>query len=217
MKKRKIYEITGSIMILIILHSCIIQMNSRKFDDGSTTLTHSDSLLIQPFNKTDFSKEINYNSPSDIKFQIIDAEKLAELLPAVPHTWITIGASWCPVSQQSLIKFKKIAKEFDPDSLRWIFISQDYNLSKLQQQLFDAGIVHLSYLLDSEKYGKNEIFKQEKFAKDLSEDLPPQAFKGGGVPESMIINKDMHIEYLFGGIKINEDSIVKYTSLHLKK
>lgn len=216
-QKRRFYCSIILITMFIIFHSCIIQINSRKFDDGSTALTHSDSLLLQPFNKGDFSKEYTFNSPSEIKFQVINAENIAEILPVFPHTWITIGASWCPVSQQSIIKFNKITKEFDHDSLRWIFISQDYNLPKLQQQLFDAGINHISYLLDSEKYGKNELFKQEKFAKDLSEDIPVQAFKGGGVPISLLINKDRHIEYLFGGIKVNEDSITKYTFLYIDK
>jgi len=209
---KNLFFISGFVFLMV--QSCIIITRSeRKVDDGSTSLTKSDSLAIHPFSILDYNATKNYSIPSEIKFQQIDAEQVNQLIVQQRFTWIMLGASWCPVSKNALIKFNKIIDSFHSDSIRLIIISQDFNIPVLQQELFDAHFPFITYLLNPDKYGRDELHKQENFAKDLKWDLPLRAFKEGGVPMNIIVDSKKQLKYLFGGSRITVDSITKYTGL----
>ena len=209
--KKFFFSISG--FVILMVPSCIITRSEHKVDDGSTSLTKSDSLAIQAFSISDFNTSRNYSSPKEIIFQVIDAEQVNKLVNQQRYSWILLGASWCPVSKYALIKFNKIINNFRTDSIRLIIISQDFNIPVLQQELFDAQYTFIPYLLNPDKYGRDEVYKQEKFAKDLLWDLPLRAFKGGGVPMNIIVDNRKQVKYLFGGSRITVDSISKYTGL----
>ena len=129
------------------------------------------------------------------------------------YTWILIGAFWCQVSANALIKFSKIMQNFLADPIRLIIISQDFNISVFHQEIFDAHFTFIPNLLNYDKYGKDEVQKQEKFAWDLHWDLPVKAFKGGGVPMNIIVDYKKEIKYLFSRNRVTADSILKYTGV----
>jgi thiol-disulfide isomerase/thioredoxin len=214
---RRIYFSILSFVVLLTSSCITITMYHRKTDDGSTSLTKTDSLAIQPFSLGDFKTSRQYDYPGQIRFQLIDADCINQMVGQQSYTWILIGASWCPVSANAMIRFSKIMQNFQADSIRLIIISQDCNISVLQQEIFNANYSFVPYLLNYAKYGKDEVYKQEKFAKDLHWDLPVKAFKGGGVPMNIIVNNKKEIKYLFGGVRVTADSIARYTGLAILK
>jgi hypothetical protein len=211
------YFIVMTGLVLLLIPSCLVVRYDRKADDGSTSLTNADSLAILPFAISECNTDRIYRSPEDVKFQVIDACQVNEIVSRQRYSWIVVGASWCGVSKMSLTKFPQIIRCFPPDSIRLIVISQDFNIPSLQKELFDAQISSVPYLLSSVEYGTDEVHKQERFAKDLHWDLPLKPFKGGGVPMNIIIDNRKQVYYLFGGIRVTADSITKYTGLAQKK
>ena len=200
-------------LVILLIPSCTIIRLERKVDDGSTSLTKSDSLAIKPFSISDFNITRTYATPDEIKFQVIDAEQMNELVKRQRYSWIVLGASWCGVSKMALTKFPQIIHSFNPDSIRLIIIIQDLNIPVMQKELFDAHFTFFPYLLSSAKYGTDEAHKQENFAKDLQWDLPLRYFNEGGVPMNIIVDNDKNVKCLFHGIRITTDSISKYTGL----
>jgi hypothetical protein len=210
MKKLVLIQI---LVIFISFSSCIV-MKSRKADDGSSILTKNDSSLIIPFNENTGSIVLTYNNLTEIRFQVIDAEKLIKLSQKKPYTWIYIGASWCGISKYARLRFCKSIQHFSPDSIQLLIIDQNFDLKELQKQLFNAGFNHITYLLDPVKYGSDESYKQERFVKELGLQLPIKLFEGGGVPKSIVVDRDLKIYYYASGMDITSDTIAKYTGLN---
>jgi hypothetical protein len=202
----------GILFIIISFSSCIT-LKSRQIDDGSSSLTRSDSSLIMPFDENAGSEVLIYNNQNQIRFQMIDAEKLVQLTQKKPYTWILIGASWCGISKYARLKFCRSIKHFAPDSIQLIIIDQDFDLKELQKQQFNTGFNHITYLLDPEKYGSDESYKQERFIKESGMKLPIKLFEGGGVPKSIVVDNDLNLFYYASGMDITSDTIARYTGL----
>lgn len=205
--------ISIQVLFIVILFSSCIVIKSRKTDDGSSSLTRNDSSFIMPFDENVASLVITYNATKEIKFQLIDAEKLTLLAKEKPFSWVLIGASWCGISKYARLKFCRSIKHFAPDSIQLLIIDQDFDLKELQKQLFNSGFNHTTYLLDPGKYGSDESYKQERFIKELGLKLPIKLFEGGGVPKSIVLDRDLKIYYYASGMDITSDTIVKYTGL----
>jgi hypothetical protein len=209
MKTEKLIHL--SILVLTI-SSCIV-IKTRKADDGSSRLSKVDSSLMIPFDPKTASVEYKYNTSKEIKFQVIDASKLTSLVKNKPVSWIFIGASWCGASKYARLRFCKSIRHFEKDSIQLIIIDQDFDLKELQQQQFNCGFYHITYLLDPILYGSDESYKQERFIKDLGLNLPISLFKQGGVPKSIIVDGKLNIYYYASGMDITSDTIAKYTGL----
>jgi hypothetical protein len=201
------------VLFIVILFSSCIVIKSRKTDDGSSILTRNDSSFIMPFDQKMATKDITYNIPDEIKFQLIDAGELTLLAKEKPFSWVLLGASWCGISKYARLKFCRSIKHFAPDSIQLLIIDQDFNLKELQKQLFNSGFNHITYLLNPIKYGSDEVYKQERFIKDSGLNLPIKLFEGGGVPKSIVIDRDLKIYYYASGMDITSDTIAKYTGL----
>ena len=208
---------SGLILVLIIivsssiiLQSCLIKVFKRGVDDGSSKLTKTDSLLISTFNQDDLRKTFNYSSQSAIKFQVINARDILNVCSQTEYLWVVIGASWCPISNQALTKYTAISKHFEGTQLRFVYISQDFNLKLLQEELFEADYPYIPYLLDPKKYGTDEVTKQERFGKELNITPLVSTFKGGGVPNCFILDKNEMVCYHSHGNRITQDTIIKY-------
>jgi hypothetical protein len=208
----KAISITQVLFFAIFISSCIV-IKTRKAGDGSSLLTKKDSALIIPFNENASADIFIYNTPEEIKFQVINAESISRLAKNKPYSWIFIGASWCGVSKYARLRFCRSIKHFASDSIQLLIIDQDFDLKELQKQQFNSGFNHITYLLDPEKYGTDESNKQEKFIKELGLQLPIKLFEGGGVPKSIVVDRDLKVNYYASGPDITSDTIVKYTGL----
>jgi hypothetical protein len=199
-----------------MLNSCIV-IKSRKVDDGSAALTKEDSTKIFPFDVTTFHKTYEYSAPSWINFQRIDAGELKEIIAGRKYSWVMFVASWCPISKKSMIQNSHLITRFPEDSIQLIIISQDLNIKDLQEELFESNYDHMPYLMNSKKYGTDEVSKQENFIKDFDKKIPLGRFKQGGVPANLLFNNNAELLYVTGGGLINCDTIKKYTSLGCRK
>jgi hypothetical protein len=202
-------------VLLIIANACII-LKHKKSDDGSTTLTRSDSALIVPFCSSDILREWTRTGKEEVRFQVIDAGKLDTLISLKPFSWIFIGASWCGATHIAIQQYAHSIRRLNSDSIQWIVIYQEYNLPDIQNEVFMAGAKCPVYLLDSKKYGSHEADKQVNLVKDLHWGLDIQPFIGGGIPKSLIVGSDHKVYYYASGFDIRADTIVKYTGLHKK-
>jgi hypothetical protein len=201
------------ILLIVISFSSCITIKKRQSDDGSSSLARNDSSLIMPYDENAGSEVLIYNNQKEIKFQMIDAEKLIQLTQRKPFTWILIGASWCGISKYARLRFCRSIKHFAPDSIQLIIIDQDFDLKELQKQQFNSGFNHITYLLDPERYGSDESYKQERFIKESGLKLPIKLFEGGGVPKSIVVDNDLNIHYYASGMDVTSDTISKYTGL----
>jgi hypothetical protein len=213
--KTKLMRKTMSIsyFVILMLYSSCITIKTNKPGDGSSTLTHKDSLLIMSFNDSMASKSFINSKPDEITFEMIDAENLKSLVKQKPVNWIFIGSSWCGISKYARKKYCRSIRHFEPDSIQMIMIDQDFDLHELQKQVFESEFTHITYLLDPVKYGRDEAHKQERFIEDCKIDLPMKLFKWGGVPKSIVVDNKMNVLYYASGPDINSDTIVKYTGL----
>jgi thiol-disulfide isomerase/thioredoxin len=198
------------------MNSCIVIKN-RKVDDGTKSLTRDDSTRISPFNHNTVHKTYEYSSPSGIFFQTIEADELKKILAEKKYSLVMFIASWCPVSEKALIKNSGLIVKLPEDSIQLLVISQDLNIKDLQKEIFEANYYHVPYLMMSAKYGSDEVFKQERFIKDLDKKIPVGRFKGGGVPTNLLFNNKSELLYVTGGTAINCDTIKKYTTLGCRK
>jgi thiol-disulfide isomerase/thioredoxin len=198
------------------MNSCIV-IKSRKVDDGTKSLTKEDSTKIFPFDYGVVHKTFEYSSPSNIIFQRIDAEELKKIVGERKYSWVMFVASWCPISEKSMIQNSRFIKNFPEDEIQLLIISQDLNIQNLQKELFESDYNHIPYLMDSKKYGTDEVSKQEKFIKDFDKRIPVGRFKQGGVPTNLLFNDKTDLLYVTGGTLINCDTIKKYTGLQCRK
>jgi hypothetical protein len=198
--------------LVLILISCIT-IRPRKSDDGSSSLTHEDSTSIVPFNEASMKYNHEYKQPSDITFQIINAEGLNRLISMKDYSWVVIGSSWCGVSFSAMIRYSSMMKSLPQDSLQLILISQDFNLKYLKQEILKSEFESVPFLLDPVKYGSNEYTKQVNLVKDLKWTIPLEFFKTGGVPQNIILNKKSEVCYHIAGNSVTFDMITKYTGL----
>jgi hypothetical protein len=204
------------ILILLLMNSCIV-IKSRKVDDGTRSLTKEDSTKIIPFDYGAVHKTYEYSSPSSIIFQRIDAEELKTIVAGKKYSWVMFVASWCPISEKSMIHNSRFISGLPDDSIQLLIISQDLNIKELQKELFESNYNHIPYLMDSKKYGTDEVSKQEKFIKDFDKRIPVGRFKQGGVPTNLFFNEKADLLYVTGGTVINCDTIKKYTNLQCRK
>jgi thiol-disulfide isomerase/thioredoxin len=202
--------------VFLLINSCIV-MRSRQVDDGTKSLTKEDSAKILPFDYGSIHKIYEYPSPSNILFQKIETDNLKNIIAEKKFSLVMFVASWCPVSEKSLIKNTQLIPQFPEDSIQLIIISQDLNIKNLQKEIFEANYNHIPYLLVSKKYGTDEVFKQEKFIKDFDKRILIDRFKGGGVPKNLLFNSKAELLFVTGGTAINCDTIKKYTHLVCKR
>jgi len=202
--------------ILFQMNSCIV-IKTRKVDDGTKSLTREDSAKIFPFDYGSIHKTYDYTSPSNIFFQKIEADNLKKIITEKKYSMVMFIASWCPVSEKSLIKNSQLMLKLPEDSIQLIIISQDLNIKDLQKEIFEANYNHVPYLMVSKKYGTDEVFKQEKFIKDFDKRIPLGRFKGGGIPTNLLFNNKTDLLYVKGGTLITCDTIKKYTNLECNK
>jgi thiol-disulfide isomerase/thioredoxin len=198
--------------MLLLINSCIV-IRSRQVDDGTKSLSKADSAKIFPFDMGSLPRTYEYSSPSEIIFQKIEADNLKKILTERKYSWVMFIASWCPISVKSLIINSKLMMSLPEDSIQLIIISQDLNIKELQKEIFESNYHHIPYLMISKKYGTDEVYKQEKFIKDLNNRIPIARFKEGGVPTNLFFNNSIELLYVTGGTLINCDTIRKYTTL----
>jgi hypothetical protein len=173
--------------------------------------------MIFPFEISGINKKFDYSLPTEIVFQKITAPDLHEIIQKKPFTWLLVCASWCPVSEKAILKYSELSRLVAEDSLQLVIISQDLNIKTLQKQIFQAGYIHVPYLMMSGKYGTDEVFKQERFFSDFDKTINLSFFKEGGVPHSVLFNREAQILYKTGGTVMNCDTIRNYTRLECVK
>jgi len=198
------------------MSSCIV-IKSRKVDDGTKSLTREDSARIVAFDHGTVHRTVEYETPSNIIFQKIEADNLKKILSDKKYSWVMFIASWCPVSEKAVIRNSGIILKFPEDSIQLYIISQDLNIKDLQKELFEANYNHIPYLMASPKYGTDERYKQEKFIQDFDKRIPVERFREGGVPKNLLFNDKAELIYMTGGTAINCDTITKYTKLECRK
>jgi len=204
-----------NVLLTLLLAGACITMRTRKVDDGSTTLSKEDSLKIFPFSISQADMKNVYSAQKEIVFQVINTDELKRIIPQKKYTWLLIGSSWCPVCQRVIKQYSSLIKEYPRDSIQLILVCQDMNIPVLQSEIFESDYRRMPYLMDPKKYGSDEVFKQEKFIRDLDPKLPLAFFKGGGVPVNLMLDQHYNVLFMKHGDLISHDTIWKYT--HLKR
>jgi hypothetical protein len=200
------------LFLLSFMVSCII-IRKKTPDDYSSELTREDSASIVPFNASSMKTLNNYKDLQDIRFQVITAEGLRELIPAKPFSWVVIISSWCGASYFAVMKYSKMMESLPADSLQFILISQDLNLKYLKAEILKAGFRSVPFLIDPVRYGNVEHFKQANLMKEVNWNIPVSFFADGGIPKNIILDDKMNVRSYMSGDIVTSDTIAKYTGL----
>ena len=192
------YLIQGYLFICLFASCISFELNQRKDDDGSTSISSEEKKFISTFSVSDFGK---ISSPN--QFQWIQSTDIKTIEPAA-NKLIVIWASWCPACKTYLKRISEKKNSLKKRNIKLVLISQDCNIEKAQEVLALYKLNMMSYLIDPGKYGRNEIQKQEQF---LSEIYPQRKKQNGGVPNSILMNKDGKVLVEIGGNDIDLDKL----------
>ena len=188
-----------SVCFILLFTSCIsFELNQRKDDDGSTSISSEEKKFIATFSASDYGKQ---SSPN--QFQWIQSTDIKTIEPSA-NKLIVIWATWCPACKTYLKRIAEKKNSLEKRNIKLVLISQDCNIEKAQEVLELYKLNTMSYLIDPEKYGRNEIQKQEQF---LSEIYPQRKKQNGGVPNSILMNKDGKVLVEIGGNDIDLDKL----------
>jgi hypothetical protein len=72
-----------TILFLLFLGGCITILPPRKVDDGSTSLTSSDSSSVHHFNLTNVNSSAKYEEKSSLPFEFLNAENIAAIFKTI--------------------------------------------------------------------------------------------------------------------------------------
>lgn len=159
-------------------------------DEGANKYT-------QPFSLDDYYNPVSAASAGDIKMQEVTAENLKDLIRQSDYTWIAVWASWCPHCQAGIREYHKTAEQLEGKGLRYVMLSEDYNLPAIQQLVFESGYRRQTYVLDPKTFGYDEAAKVGNLRKAI---CPSCVDKDAVVPQHYIFNRfGKQILYTVGG------------------
>ncbi|MBK6929438.1 MAG: hypothetical protein IPH12_00740 [Saprospirales bacterium] len=152
-------------------------------DDSSRSVRAEQKKNIVPFDIQLAGKAATVTAASDITFQEVDAGNIKSVLQLGKKTWIYLWGSWCTPCRKKLPQMAEIYRD-NPD---WniLLVSEDYNISLLQQLLFENRLYIQPYLLSSQRYG----MKTHEKAQKLWEDLAPGGTPAEGFPQNYLFDE----------------------------
>ena len=183
---------------LIFWTSCITieKLESRKVDDGSSSVSKAESIYLSNFKLESFSSK---SSPN--KFQYINKNQLISIAKKNNYTIGVIYASWCPVCHTylSTIRTWTDSLKLLQNNVGLVLIEQNVNIGYTQELLAKNNYPFLSYIIDPQEYGTDESTKQDKFLNAIN---PKRKTNEGGVPTTVILDSNGNIIREIGGKKI---------------
>ena len=183
---------------LIFWTSCITieKLESRKVDDGSSSVSKAESIYLSDFKLESFSSK---SSPN--QFQYINKNQLISIAKKNNYTIGVIYASWCPVCHTylSTIRTWTDSLKLLQNNVGLVLIEQNVNIGYTQELLAKNNYPFLSYIIDPQEYGTDESTKQDKFLNAFN---PKRKTNEGGVPTTVILDSNGNIIREIGGKKI---------------
>lgn len=173
-------------MCTLFVTACISikRTETRKVDDGSSSISKEDSLSLH-----DFSEADAYFLKRPDLFEFITADQLRLIAQKNKYTIVVFWASWCPVCHDYLSNLK-LWKDSITDLKQDIgvtLISQNINIKYLKTIVQRYNYPCQSYIIDPRIYGTDERNKQDKF---LNEFNPTRSQTYGSVPRTIILNNN---------------------------
>ena len=183
---------------LIFWTSCITieKLESRKVDDGSSSVSKAESIYLSDFKLESFSSK---SSPN--QFQYINKNQLISIAKKNNYTIGVIYASWCPVCHTylSTIRTWTDSLKLLQNNVGLVLIEQNVNIGYTQELLAKNNYPFLSYIIDPQEYGTDESTKQDKFLNAFN---PKRKTNEGRVPTTVILDSNGNIIREIGGKKI---------------
>ena len=183
---------------LIFWTSCITieKLESRKVDDGSSSVSKAESIYLSDFKLESFSSK---SSPN--KFQYINKNQLISIAKKNNYTIGVIYASWCPVCHTylSTIRTWTDSLKLLQNNVGLVLIEQNVNIGYTQELLAKNNYPFLSYIIDPQEYGTDESTKQDKFLNAFN---PKRKTNEGRVPTTVILDSNGNIIREIGGKNI---------------
>ena len=183
---------------LIFWTSCITieKLESRKVDDGSSSISKAESIYLSNFKLESFSSK---SSPN--QFQYINKNQLISIAKKNNYTIGVIYASWCPVCHTylSTIRTWTDSLKLLQNNVGLVLIEQNVNIGYTQELLAKNNYPFLSYIIDPQEYGTDESTKQDKFLNAFN---PKRKTNEGRVPTTVILDSNGNIIREIGGKKI---------------
>lgn len=183
---------------LIFWTSCITieKLESRKVDDGSSSVSKAESIYLSDFKLESFSSK---SSPN--QFQYINKNQLISIAKKNNYTIGVIYASWCPVCHTylSTIRTWTDSLKLLQNNVGLVLIEQNVNIGYTQELLAKNNYPFLSYIIDPQEYGTDESTKQDKFLNAFN---PKRKTNEGRVPTTVILDSNGNIIREIGGKNI---------------
>lgn len=199
------------ILFLIIigfnLNAQFVAINHRLADDGSSTLSSEDSASIGRFSIENFGKKLEFKTKSDVTFELINSNDFKQLVSKSKYTWLFIQSSWCGACIKGLWDNLKIVDSLKNEGISLIVINQDIQIKQLQKKIFNEKYRTLSYIIDPKYYGTIETLKQEKFVKEITNDIMISGYSPIGVPRNFFFDENGTMLYFDTTYKISVDLI----------
>ena len=183
---------------LIFWTSCITieKLESRKVDDGSSSVSKAESIYLSDFKLESFSSK---SSPN--QFQYINKNQLISIAKKNNYTIGVIYASWCPACHTYLSTIRSWTDSLKllQNNVGLVLIEQNVNIGYTQELLAKNNYPFLSYIIDPQEYGTDESTKQDKFLNAFN---PKRKTNEGRVPTTVILDSNGNIIREIGGKKI---------------
>ena len=175
--------------LLIFLSSCFLikieQLENRTNDDGSGSVTKSDSACIRKFNADNYESVKRVDSSSQIILELVDVKNIQEIISKNEKTLITFWASWCPVCHKQLVGYHKIVDSLKKVGIHSLFVAQNLNIAYSQQILFKDSFFFQTYILHDNQIGSDESQKQYRLLKQFDQNIKNN---DGSIPASFLMN-----------------------------
>ncbi len=205
-KYERLIVVSIAFCFLSLLTSCIIQMGYRKENDGSTSLSKTDSLHLAKFDIQNFNNASLQSTDSARIFQEIDGDGIKLILKKNKFTWILLWATWCPHSYNDVPRALKYYENFlKGEKLNIVLVTQNYDMKAMNKMLSEFHYKKQCYVLSAGKYGTAEFEKVVRLKQEICTTCPEYK----GVPQHILLDQDGKLIFFKAGELTKPDTILR--------